>query len=141
MKKLIFLLVVFIFLFVSGRTVFAVKPNTLSDVVYELQAKVEDLIVRVTTLENSQKENYYTRNFGPYNITKGVAVSTIYGCYDGDIAISGGLYGYSGTLSNWRTIRSYPLDSQYNNHVWETTVINEVENGTFSLTVKCLDRS
>lgn len=142
MKKLLFAFSIVVFLFLAVKIVSAGKPtDSLSILVYELQAKVEQLAARVTLLEQkySNLNKYYTKDFGPFNADAGIAVTVTYGCEDGDIAISGGMFNYQGRISNWRTVRSYPGDSQYNNHIWETTIINEVENGSFNLRVKCLD--
>lgn len=144
MKKLIFI-VIALFVLVAGNITKVegkseLSLSSLATLVSSLSTKLDQLTARVVTLENKTipAPVYYTKDFGSFTANKGVAMTVTYGCENGDVAISGGLFNYQGVISNWRTIRSYPEDSQYNNSVWTTTVINEVEDGGFNLRVKCL---
>lgn len=86
----------------------------------------------------------YTKVDGPFTATKDISSTVAHGCNRGDLAIGGGLYYYSGFLSNWRTIKSTPRETDPANVAetasgWDTTVINTVEDGTFGTMTRCVD--
>lgn len=86
----------------------------------------------------------YTKVDGPFTATKDIASTVAHGCNQGDLAIGGGIYSYSGSLANWRTIKNTPRytepsDVMVTANGWDTTVINTVENGTFWTMTRCVD--
>ncbi len=85
------------------------------------------------------KSNFYVKIDGPYTAGPDSANTVTHGCVSSnDIAVSGGMYSYSGAIKNWITIKSSPNDFQENQHNWVTTVINTAETGTFTVITKCL---
>lgn len=142
MKKLILGLTLFIFtLLVTANPVSAAINSDIERLyamIQSLSTKVEALTLRVTNLETEQPTYYRVVSTNNINATAGIPVTTFISCNEGDVAVGGGLNNSSGFLSNWRTIRSVPAYG--NDSQWEVTIINEIDNGTFTLAARCLDR-
>lgn len=81
---------------------------------------------------------YYLKTSEWISASPNIASTVIFGCNPGDIAVGGGMDGYSGPINIWRTVRSGPTNGTDLNS-WQTTVINE-SNSTYQYTVtaKCL---
>lgn len=81
---------------------------------------------------------YYLKTSEWISASPNTPSTVIFGCDPGDIAVGGGMDGYSGSLNIWRTVRSGPTNASDLNS-WQTTIINE-SNLTyqFTVTAKCL---
>lgn len=81
---------------------------------------------------------YYLKTSDWITASPNIASTVIHGCNAGDMAISGGMDGYSGPISAWRTVRSGPTTGADMNS-WQTTVVNQdTVSQQFTVTVKCL---
>ncbi|MFA6532969.1 MAG: hypothetical protein WCT22_03155 [Patescibacteria group bacterium] len=81
---------------------------------------------------------YYLKTSEWINASPNIASTIIFGCNPGDIAVGGGMDGYSGPINIWRTVRSGPTSSTDLNG-WQTTVINESSSTyQYTVTAKCL---
>lgn len=91
-----------------------------------------------TSTPTATLPEYYIKTSEWINASPNVASTIIFGCNPGDIAVGGGMDGYSGPINIWRTVRSGPTNGTDLNS-WQTTVINE-SNSTYQYTVtaKCL---
>ena len=90
------------------------------------------------TLKPSPTSPYYVKASGWINADPNAAVAAPFGCNPGDIALSGGMEFYTGTINTWRTIKSSP-ESLGESNTWTTTVINEGSTPQqFTVVVKCL---
>lgn len=81
---------------------------------------------------------YYMKTSEWINASPNTASTIIFGCNPGDIAVGGGMDGYTGPINIWRTVRSGPTNDAGQNS-WQTTVINESSSiYQFTVTAKCL---